>query len=72
MAIKKERTNIDAIIGRKGIVLKSIAKHADGLVKIDNERWRARAEENIKKGEQVVVTDVSGVTLIVEKNKGGD
>lgn len=72
MAIKKERTNIDAIIGRKGIVLKSIAKHADGLAKIDNERWRARAEEHIKKGEQVVVTDVSGVTLIVEKNKGGD
>jgi membrane protein implicated in regulation of membrane protease activity len=42
------------------------------LVKIDNERWRARAEENIKKGEQVVVTDVHGVTLIVEKNKGGN
>ncbi len=70
--VSKAKTNIDAIIGKKGIVLKSIAKNVDGLVKIGNEQWRARAEEGIKEGEEIVVTSVSGVTLIVEKIKGGN
>ncbi len=70
--ISKAKTNIDAIIGRQGIVLKSIARNADGLVKVGNEQWRARAEDDIKKGEEIVVISVSGVTLIVEKTKGGN
>ena len=71
-AVSKAKTNIDAIIGRQGIVLKSIAKNVDGLVKVGYEQWRARAEEDIKKGDEIVVTSVSGVTLIVEKIKGGN
>ncbi|MFC1940864.1 NfeD family protein [Chloroflexota bacterium] len=71
-AVSKAKTNIDAIIGRQGIVLRSIGKNIDGLVKVGNEQWRARAEEDIKKGDEIVVTTVSGVTLIVEKIKGGN
>ena len=71
-AVKKEKSNIDAIIGRRGIVLKSMAKYVDGQVKIDNQRWRARAEEDIQEGDEIVVTGVSGATLIVEKTKGGN
>ncbi len=71
-AVSKTKTNIDAIIGRQGIVLKSIAKNVDGLVKVGYEQWRARAEEDIKQGDEIVVTSVSGVTLIVEKIKGGN
>ena len=70
--VSKAKTNIDAIIGRQGIVLRNIAKNTDGLVKVGNEQWRARAEEGIKEGEEIVVISVSGVTLIVEKIKGGD
>ncbi len=70
--VSKAKTNIDAIIGRRGIVLRSIARNVDGLVKVGNERWRARAEEDIEKGGEIIVTSVSGVTLIVEKNKGGN
>ncbi len=70
--VKKAKTNIDAIIGRHGVVLQNIARNFDGLVKVGNEQWRARAEEDIKKGDEIVVTSVSGVTLIVEKIKGGD
>ncbi len=70
--VRKAKTNIDAIIGRQGIVLKRIAKNVDGLVKVRNEQWRARAEEEIKEGDEIVVTGVSGVTLIVEKTKGGN
>jgi len=70
--VSKAKTNIDAIIGKEGIVLKSIARNADGLVKVGNEQWRARAEEDIKEREEIVVTSVSGVTLIVKKTKGGN
>ncbi|MFC2025486.1 NfeD family protein [Chloroflexota bacterium] len=70
-AVSKAKTNIDAIIGRQGIVLRGISKNVDGLVKVGNEQWRARAGEDIKKGDEIVVTTVSGVTLIVEKFKGG-
>ncbi len=68
----KSKTNIDAVIGRNGIVLQSISRNVDGLVKVGNEQWRARAEEDIKEGDEIVVTNVSGATLIVEKTKGGD
>ena len=71
-AVRKSRTNIDAIIGRQGIVLRSIAKNVDGLVKIGYEQWRARAEEEIKKGDEIIVTGVSGATLIVNKIDGGN
>lgn len=71
MAVAKEKTNIDAIIGRTGIVQKDISKNSDGLVKIGYEQWRARAEEDIKEGEEITVTGISGVTLMVKKTEGG-
>jgi membrane protein implicated in regulation of membrane protease activity len=70
-ATRKEKTNIDAIIGKKGIVLQSIARNIDGRVKVGNEEWKARAAEDIEKGTEIVVISISGVTLNVEKFKGG-
>ena len=72
IAVGKAKTNIDAIIGQNGIVLKSIARNFDGRVRVGNVRWRARAEEDIKEGDEIVVTGVSGSTLIVEKTEGGN
>ncbi len=71
MAVATERTNIDAIIGKTGIVQKDIDISNDGLVKIGMEQWRARSEEDIKKGEEIIVTSISGVTLIVKRTEGG-
>jgi inner membrane protein len=70
-ATRKETTNIDAIIGKKGIVLQSLTPGVNGLVKVGNEEWRARAEKSIEKGEVIVVTAINGVTLNVEKDRGG-
>lgn len=70
--VSRTKTNIDAIIGKHGIVLQNITRSTDGLVKVGNEQWRARAQEDIKQEEEIVVTGVSGVTLIVEKIKGGN
>ena len=71
-AVKKVKTNIDAIIGKNGTVLEGITKSSNGQVKVGSERWRARADEAIKEGDEIVVTGVSGNALIVEKNKGGN
>jgi inner membrane protein len=70
-ATRKEKTNIDVIIGKKGIVLESISENVGGRVKVGNEEWKAKAEESIEKGEEIIVTAISGVTLNVEKYKGG-
>ena len=70
-AVKKVKTNIDTIIGQQGIVLKDIKKNFDGRVRVGNEQWRARADEEIQQGEEITVTSISGVTLIVEKTEGG-
>lgn len=70
-AVRKSRTNVDAIVGRTGVVLQSITRSADGRVKIGNEDWKARATEPIEKGDEVVVTGITGVTVTVEKTKGG-
>ena len=72
MAVAGEKTNIDAVIGRTGIVQKDISRNSDGRAKIGNEQWRARAEEDIKEGEEVIVTGISGATLVVKKTEGGE
>lgn len=71
-AVSKSRTNVDAIIGKTGIVQKSIARNSDGVVKVGYEEWKARAGEDIAEGDEIVVKNISGATLIVEKNKGGN
>jgi inner membrane protein len=70
-AVKKSKTNVDVIIGQKGIVIKDITPNTDGRVKVRNEEWKAKANGEIHEGEEVVVTSVSGVTLSVEKTRGG-
>jgi len=67
---QKEKTNVDTIVGRKGIVMQRLVPHTYGLVKIGNEEWRAHADETIEKDETIIVADVNGVTLNVKKAKG--
>ena len=69
-ALKGEKTNIDTIVGKTGIVEQDIVPDKDGMVKVGYEQWHARSGENLKKGEEVTVTDVSGVTLNVKKIEG--
>ena len=65
------KTNIDVIIGKSGVVLKTITNTEAGLVKVGGENWRANADETIAEGEEVVVMDFKGVTLTVKKIEGG-
>lgn len=68
-AVAKEKTNIDAIIGSSGTVIQTITTNNDGLVKVGKEEWRARSDENIDAGEEIIVKSISGVTLSVNKKR---
>jgi len=68
---RESKTNIDAIIGRQGTVISPITHNNYGIVKIGNEQWRAKAAEDIEKDAEIIVKDVNGVTLTVEKTEGG-
>ena len=72
IAIKTAKTNIDTIIGKTGAVRQDITPDKDGLVKVGYEEWRARSDDMIKEGEEITVTGVQGVTLLVKKTEGGN
>lgn len=64
-------TNIDALIGRTGVVTQTIGKHTHevGLVNLEGEIWSAITtdDEAIEKNCTVVVKEVKGVRLVVSK-----
>ena len=68
--VRMTPTNVDAVIGRSGVVIANIARHTPGRVRIGTEEWRASAEEKIAEGAEITVTGVRGATLIVVKNGG--
>ena len=67
----REKTNVDGLIGKKGIVTEEISNlHATGQVTISGLEWMARSvddELTIEKGAVVVIREIRGVKLIVEK-----
>jgi membrane protein implicated in regulation of membrane protease activity len=62
-------SNVDAILGRSGVVTLKIAAHEAGRVKIGDEEWRATlapgAGDSREAGQTVTVVSAEGVTLIV-------
>jgi membrane protein implicated in regulation of membrane protease activity len=74
MAVRKMPTNVDALIGRRGLVLQDISRHDAGRVQIESRQWRARAEGSvdIDAGKEVEVTAIRGATLEVREIEGGD
>ena len=61
------KTNIDRIVGMRGIVTEEIKKNSIGEVKVDGKRWSAYADKNIKVGSSVVVLSIDSVKLKVEE-----
>lgn len=65
------KSNIDEIVGKKGIVVEEISELNMGLVKINGILWNAIPTENqtINKDEIIIVAAVEGNKLIVKNNK---
>jgi membrane protein implicated in regulation of membrane protease activity len=65
LSIATTNTNVDALIGKTAIVVKPIAPHAPGQVKLEGEVWRATADTAFPEGHEVTVKAAEGVTLTV-------
>ena len=63
------KSGADALIGESGIVTRPITRVSDGSVKVGNESFRARADDDIGKDEEIEVTGIKGITLIVKKKE---
>lgn len=63
------KTNIDAVMGKRGIVYQRITRTEAGFVKVESEEWRASSKEDIEEGEEIEVIGVKGVTLQVRRPK---
>jgi membrane protein implicated in regulation of membrane protease activity len=69
LTVRDQASNVDAVLGRSGIVTKRIAPRDTGLVKVGTEEWRAelaQGDETAREvGATITVSSVEGVTLKV-------
>ena len=61
------QTNVDAIVGKVGVVTKSILENDRGEVKVNGAIWTAISDEVIQINEKIEVLAVEGVKLVVKK-----
>lgn len=68
LTVKDHASNVDAVVGKNGVVTKRIGPNEPGMVKVGAEVWRAEIVDNSARnaGETVVVQSVDGVTLKVK------
>ena len=65
-----QKSNVDALIGKTGKVIKTIDPDDGGKVQIGSEIWIAGADRNIAEGMRIKVVSVSGARLQVEPVEG--
>lgn len=66
---KEIKTNIDALVGRTGIVMEAIEPGKSGYVAVDGDTWRAvsRETDTIAAGEKVTIVDRDSIIVTVER-----
>lgn len=67
------KTNVDALIGSEGLVVKAIDPFELGQVKVNGQIWSAVCQDpngSAAKGENVTILSVEGVKLVVGPIKG--
>ena len=69
--LKKYRTNVDDLIGRGALVIKTITRFEKGEVKVKGQLWTAVSsdDEEIEKDSECEVVRVEGVKLVVRKKQ---
>lgn len=72
MQVKKERTNADMVVGKTGVVIKTVGDSTDaGRVQVTGLDWAAKTPDgvHVNPGERVTVLAIEGATLVVEQEK---
>lgn len=62
-----KKTNIDKVVGATGTVVREINPDTAGIIRVDDESWRAAAEEVLYVGDTVTIVGIEGVTVLVRK-----
>lgn len=62
-----QKSNVDALIGKVGMVTKTIKPDLGGQVRLEGEVWVATANEQIDVDSKVTIVAVSGAKVHVEK-----
>jgi membrane protein implicated in regulation of membrane protease activity len=69
LTVKDQASNVDALIGKIGVVTKRIGVREPGMVKVGDEFWRAELtvgdDDSREAGASLTVQSVEGVTLKV-------
>jgi membrane protein implicated in regulation of membrane protease activity len=67
--IGREKTNVDSLIGKHALVVKTIGEFERGEAKINGQIWSAHSEDNteIPEGSKCEILRIEGVQLIVRK-----
>jgi len=61
---KRAAVGAEALVGRTARVVRPC--HPDGYVRLDGELWQARCSEGADRGDEVRITALDGLTLVVE------
>lgn len=65
---EEPRVGANRWVGEEGTVLKDIDPVTDaGMVRVLREKWRATAAQPITTGERIIVTEIQGTRLTVER-----
>jgi membrane protein implicated in regulation of membrane protease activity len=62
-----QKSNVDALIGKVGLVTRAIDPDLGGQVVVEGQTWMAYGSESIEQNAKVKITGVSGAKLHVEK-----
>ena len=69
LTVKDHASNIDAVVGRTGVLTRRVAPREPGMVKVGDEVWRAELaageDKVLESGATVKVHAIEGVTLKV-------
>ncbi len=63
-------SNVDALIGKKAIVIERITPEQMGLVKVENELWKAESADVAEPQSFAEVLRIEGTHLVVRKVEG--
>jgi membrane protein implicated in regulation of membrane protease activity len=66
---REVRTGVDALPGKTGVITESVGQHSTGRLLVEGEDWRCVTVDGkaLEKGSRVMVLQVDGSTLVVEK-----
>jgi membrane protein implicated in regulation of membrane protease activity len=62
---RRAGVGVEALVGRTAVSVGLLAPN--GHVKLDGELWAARSASPVESGDEVVVREVEGLTLVVER-----